>query len=269
VIYKVGHPDSWLDYSKLEVVRGDALGNAERAADFAMLYDLAKIGKPTDRTEWSTSAPTNNAYYDEQMVDITVPAAALQLPNFDVNADDAANYGNLGSLIGHELTHGFDDEGRHYDAQGNLIDWWTAQDAKAFEVRAAGLVRQYDAFVAVKDKSDPAKDVRVDGELTLGENTADNGGIRLAYDAFLATQGAKEGSDGLGYSPAQRFFLSYAQGWCEHHTEEAAKEDAKTDPHAPGKYRVNGVLMNMLPFREAFACKLGTPMAPATVHRVW
>jgi len=269
VIYKVGHPDSWLDYSKLEVVRGDALGNAERAADFAMLYDLAKIGKPTDRTEWSTSAPTNNAYYDEQMVDITVPAAALQLPNFDVNADDAANYGNLGSLIGHELTHGFDDEGRHYDAQGNLIDWWTAQDAKAFEARAAGLVRQYDAFVAVKDKSDPAKDVRVDGELTLGENTADNGGIRLAYDAFLATQGAKEGSDGLGYSPAQRFFLSYAQGWCEHHTEEAAKEDAKTDPHAPGKYRVNGVLMNMLPFREAFACKLGTPMAPATVHRVW
>jgi putative endopeptidase len=269
VSYKVGYPESWLDYSKLEILRGDALGNVERAADFAMLFDLAKIGKPTDRSEWSTSAPTNNAYYDEQMVDITVPAAALQSPNFDLAADEAANYGNLGSLLGHELTHGFDDEGRHYDAKGNLSDWWTAQDAQAFEARADGFVRQYNAFVAVQDESDPAKDVRVDGELTLGENTADNGGLWLAYEAFQATPGAKEGSDGLGHSPAQRFFLSYAQGWCENHTEESAKEDAKTDPHAPGKYRVNGVLMNMLPFRQSFACKVGTPMAPATMHRVW
>ena len=269
VVYKVGHPEFWLDYSKLEIVRGDALGNVERAADFTISFDLAKIGKPTDRSEWSTSASTNNSYYDEQMVDITIPAAALQPPNFAVTADDAVNCGNLGALIGHELTHGFDDEGRDYDARGNLSDWWTAQDAKAFEARASGLVRQYNAFIAVKDKSNPAKDVRVDGQLTLGENTADNGGTRLAYDAFLATPGAKNGPDGLGYSPARRFFLSYAQGWCEHHTEEAAKEEAKTDPHAPGKYRVNGVLMNMLPFREAFACKAGEPMAPATIHRVW
>ena len=269
VVYKVGHPDSWLDYAKLRIVRGDALGNAERAADFALRRDLAKIGKPTDRSEWGTSVPTNNAYYDEQMVDITIPAGVLQPPNFDVTADDAINYGNLGSLIGHELTHGFDDEGRHYDARGNLKDWWTARDAKAFEARAAGLVRQYGRFVAVKDKSNPAKNVLVDGELTLGENTADNGGTELAYHAFLTTPGARRGKDGLGYSPAQRFFLSYAQGWCENQTAQAAKEDAKTDTHAPAKYRVNGVLMNMLPFREAFACKVGKPMAPATIHRVW
>jgi predicted metalloendopeptidase len=130
-------------------------------------------------------------------------------------------------------------------------------------------VHQYGRFVAVKDRSNPAKDVLVDGELTLGENTADNGGLWLAYDAFLATSGAKDGKDGLGYSPTQRFFLSYAQGWCEHETDEAAKEDAKTDEHAPGKYRVNGVLMNMLPFRQAFACTVGTPMAPAKINRVW
>lgn len=269
VAEKVGHPDIWLDYSELKIVRGDALGNAERAADFAFRHDIAKIGKAFDHSEWGTSAPTNNSYYDDQAVDITLPAGVLEPPNFDVTADDAINYGNLGALIGHELTHGFDDEGRHYDARGNLKDWWTRRDAKAFEARAAGLVRQYGRFVAVKDRSNPAKDVLVDGELTLGENTADNGGLWLAYDAFLATSGAKDGKDGLGYSPTQRFFLSYAQGWCEHETDEAAKEDAKTDEHAPGKYRVNGVLMNMLPFRQAFACTVGTPMAPAKINRVW
>ncbi len=269
VTLKIGHPDSWLDYSKLEIVRGDAMGNAERASDFAVRRDLAKIGKPFDRTEWSTSVPANNAYYDEQAVDVTLPAGVLQRPNFDATADDAINYGNLGALIGHELTHGFDDEGRHYDAKGNLKDWWTARDAAAFNARAMGFVRQYGRFAAVKDPSNRAKDVLVDGKLTLGENTADNGGTQLAYAAFLAARGAKEHKDGLGYSAAQRFFLSYAQGWCENHTEKSAKEDAQTDPHAPAKYRVNGVLMNMLPFRQAFACKLGTPMAPATVHRVW
>jgi endothelin-converting enzyme/putative endopeptidase len=269
VAEKVGHPDIWPDYSALEIVRDDALGNAVRAADFAFRRDIAKIGKPFDRTEWSTTAPTNDAYYDDQSVDMTFPAGALQPPNFDVKADDAVNYGNLGSFIGHELTHAFDDEGRRYDARGNLKDWWTAEDAKSFEARAAGFVRQYGRFVAVKDRSNRAKDVLVDGELTLGENTADNGGLWLAYDAFLATPGAKDGKDGLGYSPTQRFFLGYAQGWCEHETDEAAKEDAKTEEHAPGKYRVNGVVMNMQPFREAFACKVGTPMAPATIHRVW
>jgi endothelin-converting enzyme/putative endopeptidase len=269
VAYKIGYPDKWLDYSTLEIVRGDALGNRERASGFEVRRQLAKIGKPVDRGEWDMTPPTNNASYDLQRNDIEIPAAVLQPPNFDMKADDAVNYGNLGALIGHELTHGFDDEGRHYDARGNLQDWWTEEDAKAFEARASGFVGQYGAFVAVKDPSDPAKDVHVDGKLTLGENTADNGGIRLSYEASLWTPGAKPGKDSLGYTPAQRFFLSYAQGWCVNHTDEFAKEAAKTDPHSPGKYRVNGVLVNMLAFREAFACKVGTPMAPATIYRVW
>jgi len=195
VACKVGYPDEWLDYAKLKVVRGDALGNVERASAFALRRELAKIGKSVDRGEWSMTAATDNAYYDEQMNDINFPAGVLQRPNFDMTADDAANYGNLAALIGHELTHGFDDEGRHYDAHGNLKDWWTKEDAKAFEARASGLVSEYSAFVAVKDASHPAKDVRVDGKLTLGENTADNGGIRLSFDAFLTTQGAKAGKD--------------------------------------------------------------------------
>jgi endothelin-converting enzyme/putative endopeptidase len=269
VVYKIGHPDKWRDYSKLEIVRGDALGNMERASGFELRRQLAKIGKPVDRREWTMTPPTNDAYYDPQLNDVNLPAGVLQPPNFDMKADDAANYGNLVALIGHELTHGFDDEGRHYDARGNLQDWWTEEDAKAFEARAADLVGQYGAFVAVKDPSDPAKDVHVDGKLTLGENTADNGGIRLSYEAFLRTPGAKAGKDSLGYTPAQRFFLSYAQGWCVNRTDEFAKEAAKTDPHSPGKYRVNGVVANMSALREAFACKVGAPIAPARVNRVW
>jgi endothelin-converting enzyme/putative endopeptidase len=269
VANKIGYPDKWIDYSTVEIVRGDALGNAKRAAAFDTKRELAKIGKPVDRGEWSVSPPTNNAYYDPQMNEINFPAGILQPPNFDLTADDAVIYGSLASVIGHELTHGFDDEGRHYDGKGNLVDWWTEADAAAFEARAAGFVDQYSAFVAVKDPSDPAKDVHVDGKLTLGENTADNGGIRLAYDAFMTTQAARGGKDALGYTPAQRFFLSYAQSWCVNRTNEYAKEAAKTDPHSPGKYRVNGVLANLPAFREAFSCKVGTPMAPARVNRVW
>ncbi len=269
VTYKIGYPDKWLDYSTLEIVRGDALGNRERASGFELRRQLAKIGKPVDRREWSMTPPTNNASYDLQRNDIEVPAGILQPPNFDPKADNAANYGSLGSLIGHELTHVFDDEGRHYDAYGNLADWWTNEDAKAFEARTSGLVDEYSAFVAVKDPSEQEKDVHVDGKITLGENTADNGGIWLAYEAFLTTPVAKTGKNSLGYTSAQRFFLSYAQGWCVNRTDEYAKEAAKTDSHSPGKYRVNGVLVNMLAFREAFACKAGTPMAPATIHRVW
>ncbi len=266
---KIGYPDKWLDYDKLKIVRGDALGNVERASEFELRRQLAKIGKPVDRAEWSTTAPTNNAYYDAQLNDINFPAGVLQRPNFDMEADDADNYGSLGMVIGHELTHGFDDEGRHYDAHGNLADWWTEADAKAFEARAAGFVSQYDAYVAVQNPADPSKDIRLDGKLTLGENTADNGGIRLGYEAFLATPAAAGGKDSLGYTPAQRFFLSFAQAWCGNRTDEAAKEDAKTDPHAPGKYRVNGSLSNLLAFRQAFACKTGAPMAPQIMHRVW
>jgi putative endopeptidase len=269
VVNKIGYPDKWRDYSKLEIVRGDALGNMERASGFELCRQLAEIGKPVDRGEWSMTAPTDDAYYDPQRNDINFPAGVLQPPNFDMKADDAANYGNIVTLVGHELTHGFDDEGRHYDARGNLRDWWTEMDAKAFESRASGLVREYGAFIAVKDPSDPAKDIHLDGKLTLGENMADNGGIRLSYDAFLNTSGAKAGKDSFGYTPTQRFFLSYAQGYCMNRTDKFAKEAAKTGPHSPGRYRVNGVLLNTPAFREAFACKVGTPMAPATVHRVW
>ena len=266
---KIGYPDKWLDYSKLEIVRGDALGNVGRASGFELRRQVAKIGKPVDRAEWSATAPTNNAYYDAQLNDINFPAGVLQTPNFDMQAGDADNYGSIATLIGHELTHGFDDEGRHYDAHGNLVDWWSEEDAKAFEARAAGFVGQYDAYVAVEDPADPSKNIRLDGKLTLGENTADNGGLRLAYEAFLATPAAAGGKDSLGYTPAQRFFLSFAQAWCGNRTDESAKEDAKTDPHAPGKYRVNGSLSNLLAFREAFACKTGAPMTPQTMHRVW
>lgn len=266
---KIGYPDKWRDYGALEIVRGDAFGNISRASAFETKRELAKIGKPVDRAEWSMSAPTNNAYYDSQLNDINFPAGVLLKPNFDVEAGDADNYGSIVSLIGHELTHGFDDEGRHYDAEGNLSDWWTEEDAKAFEARAAGFIGQYDAYVAVEDKADPSKSIRLDGKLTLGENTADNGGISLAYDAFLTTPGAAGEKDALGNTPAQRFFLSFAQAWCGNRTDEAAKEDAKTDPHAPGKYRVNGSLANLMAFREAFTCKTGEPMAPQTMHRVW
>jgi len=269
VAYKIGYPDKWRDYSKLEIVRGDALGNMERASVFELRRQLAKIGKPVDRGEWSMTAPTNDASYDLQSNTIEIPAGVLQPPNFDMKTDDAANYGNLGALIGHELTHGFDDEGRHYDARGNLQDWWTSEDARAFKAHASGFVGQYGAYVAVTNSSDPSNDVQMDGALTLGENIADNGGIGLSYEAFLRMPGAKAGTDSLGYTPAQRFFLSYAQGWCVNRTDEYAKEAAKTDPHSPGKCRVNGVLVNMLAFREAFACKVGTPMARARVNRVW
>jgi endothelin-converting enzyme/putative endopeptidase len=270
VANKIGYPDKWRDYSKLEIVRGDALGNMERASGFEIGRQLGKIGKPVDPGEWSMTPPTNNASYDPQMNDINLPAGILQPPNFAMKADDAANYGNVGAVIGHELTHGFDDEGRHYDAHGNLQDWWTEKDAEAFEARASRFVDEYGAFVAVKDSSDRTKDIHVDGKLTLGENTADNGGIRLSYDAFLTTPGAATAAkDSFGHTPAQRFFLSYAQGWCVNSTDEFAKQAAKTDPHSPGKYRVNGVLVNTPAFREAFACKPGAPMAPATMYRVW
>ena len=270
VTNKIGYPDTWRDYSRLEIVRGDALGNMERASGFEIRRQLAKIGKPVDPGEWSATPQTNNASYDPQMNEINLPAGILKQPNFALKEDDAVNYGNVGVVIGHELTHGFDDEGRHYDAHGNLQDWWTGKDAEAFEARASGFIGEYGAFVAVKDSSDRAKDIHVDGKLTLGENAADNGGIRLSYNAFLATSGAaKAGKDFSGHTPAQRFFLSYAQGWCVNSTGEFAKEAAKTDPHSPGKYRVNGVLVNTPAFREAFACKLGAPMAPAAVFRVW
>ena len=264
VVNKIGYPDKWRDYSKYEVVRGDALGNFERGAIFESHRQLDKIGKPVDRGEWGMTPPTVNAYYNPQMNDINFPAGILQPPFFDKNMDDAVNYGDAGGVIGHELTHGFDDEGRQFDAKGNLEDWWTPQDAKQFEERVGCVVDEYNGFIATDD-------VHVNGKLTLGENVADLGGLKLAMMAYLAHQaGLDQPPQPIdGFTPEQRFFISYGQGWCENYTPEILRLIAQTNPHSPVKYRVNGVVVNLPEFRRAFSCKVGTPMAPEKLCTVW
>ncbi len=258
---KIGYPDKWRDYSKLRVARGDFVGNVERSAAFEVHRELAKIGKPVDRNEWEMTPPTVNAYYDPQMNDINFPAGILQPPFFDPKADDALNFGAIGSVIGHEMTHGFDDEGRHFDGHGNLKDWWTAQDARAFEGRAQCLVDEYGAFTATDG-------VKLNGKLELGENTADNGGLRLALSALQAKLGKKSPS-AQGFSPQQRLFLGYARVWCGSYTPEAMRLLAATNPHAPGRDRVDGVLRNMPEFLKAFSCPASAPMASPKPCRVW
>ena len=265
VVNKIGYPDKWRDYSKYEVVRGDALGNYERGVEFESHRQIAKIGKPVDRGEWGMTPPTVNAYYNPQMNDINFPAGILQPPFYDNNMDDAVNYGDAGGIIGHELTHAFDDEGRQFDAHGNLEDWWTPQDAKQFEERVACVVNEYNGFIATDD-------VHVNGKLTLGENVADLGGLKLAWMAYLAHAAGlaadqKRSID--GFSPDQRFFISYGQGWCENYTPEVLRLMAQTNPHSPVQYRVNGVVVNLPEFRKAFSCKTGTPMAPEKTCTVW
>jgi putative endopeptidase len=262
---KIGYPDHWRDYSKLNVVRGDAFGNAQRAVEFENHRQLAKIGQPVDRGEWGISPAIVNAYYNPSMNDINFPAGILQPPLYDPHATDAENYGHIGGVVGHELTHGFDDEGRQFDANGNLSDWWTPEDAKKFEVKTDCEVKEYGNFVAVDD-------VKVNGKLTLGENTADNGGLRLAYIAFLAD--AKRKSIDLtkkqdGYTPLQQFFLGHGQSWCGSTRPEQLRLQVQTDPHSPRQFRVNGVVQNMPEFGEAFGCKAGQPMMPVHVCRVW
>jgi endothelin-converting enzyme/putative endopeptidase len=262
---KIGYPDHWRDYSKLIVKPDDAYGNAERAAVFENLRQLNKIGRPVDRGEWGMSPPTVNAYYNPSMNDINFPAGILQPPFYDPKSTDAENYGHGGAVVGHELTHGFDDEGRQFDGNGNLADWWTADDAKKFEEKADCTVKEYSNFVAVDD-------AKVNGKLTLGENTADNGGLRLALFAFLAD--AKRKNIDLtrkedGYTPLQQFFLGHGQNWCGSTRPEQLRLQVQTDPHSPREFRVNGVVQNMPEFGEAFGCKAGQPMMPAKVCRVW
>jgi endothelin-converting enzyme/putative endopeptidase len=259
---KIGYPDKWRDYSAVSIVRGDALGNSERASAFELRRRLAKIGKPVDKGEWEMTPPTVNAYYDPQLNDINFPAGILQPPFFDVQVDDAINFGAIGAVIGHELTHGFDDEGRQFDAQGNLRDWWTKQDAEGFETRATCLVNEYSSFTAVDD-------VHLNGRLTLGENAADNGGVRLALMALMDVLAGKHVPNIEGFTPEQRFFLGWGQIWCENRTEQAARLRATIDPHSPGKVRVNGVIGNMPEFGRAFGCSDGQPMAPLKVCRLW
>jgi putative endopeptidase len=259
---KIGYPDKWRDYSKLEIVRGDELGNVERARVFEFNRQLAKIGKPVDRGEWEMTPPTVNAYYDPQMNDINFPAGVLQPPAFDPDSDAAPNYGDTGGTIGHELTHGFDDEGRQFDAHGNLLDWWTTQDGKEFVKRASCISHQYSNYVIIDD-------IRINGKLTLGEDVADLGGLILAYHAWQAdTKGQKlEPIDGL--TPEQRFFVGYGQSWCGQTRDATKRLRATVDEHSPEKYRTNGVVSNMPEFQEAFHCKAGSPMVNEKRCRVW
>jgi endothelin-converting enzyme/putative endopeptidase len=262
---KVGYPDKWRDYSRLEIARGDAFGNSLRAMEFESVRQLAKIGKPVDRDEWITSTPTVNAFYNPSMNDINFPAGVLQPAFFDANEPDALNYGHIGLFMGHEITHGFDDQGRQFDGHGNLKDWWTKPDADKFLEKSQCLVDEYEKFVV--------GDTHLNGKLTLGENTADNGGLRLAYMAFIA-RAAEDGVDQKskaadGYTPVQQFFIGFAQDWCSDWRPELERLVATTDPHSPDRFRANGVLVNSPEFSAAFACRTGQPMAPAKACRVW
>ena len=261
----IGYPEKWRDYSKLEVKPDDALGNTYRANAFENDRQLAKIGKPVDRNEWQMSPPTVNAYYDTSMNDINFPAGILQPAFYDPKQDNAVNYGHIGSIIGHELTHGFDDEGMKFDGKGNLENWWTAADKKNFEGRTDCLVNEYGSFTAVDD-------VKVNGKLTLGENTADNGGLLLAYMAYME-RAKKEGVDLKakkdGFTPAQHFYIAYAQNYCENSRPEMIRTQVLTDPHSPDKLRANGAIVNQPGFAAAFGCKKGAPMVPVNSCRVW
>jgi len=259
---KIGYPNQWRDYSALEIVRGDHIGNSERASWFEFHRWLAKIGKPVDRTEWGMTPPTVNAEYDPQKNDINFPAGVLQPPLFSALSDAAPNYGDTGATMGHELTHAFDDEGSQFDATGNLRNWWTDADRKEFEMRAQCVVDQYSGYTVIDD-------IKINGKLTNGEDLADLGGTLLAYLAWKQdTAGQKlEPIDGL--SPEQRFFVAYGQSWCENERDEDKRLRATVDPHSPAKYRANGVAANMPEYREAFHCKAGQPMVRENSCRVW
>jgi endothelin-converting enzyme/putative endopeptidase len=259
---KIGYPDKWRDYSKLEIVRGDALGNVVRAREFEFDRQLAKIGKPVDKGEWDMTAPTVNAYYNPQMNDINFPAGVLQPPAFDPESDAAPNYGDTGGTIGHELTHGFDDEGRQFDANGNLRDWWTEQDSKAFVKRASCISDQYSTYTIIDD-------IKINGKLTLGEDVADLGGLLLAYNAWKEDTKGENLQPIDGLTPDQRFFVGYGQSWCGQSRDETKRLRATVDPHSPEKYRTNGVVSNMPEFQEAFHCKAGSPMVNVNRCRVW
>jgi len=261
---KVGYPDRWRDYSALKVDRRSHVGNVLAARTFAFERDLAKLGRPVDRAEWGVSPVTNNAFYDDSLNEICFPAGILQPPYFDPGADDAANYGNIGATIGHEMTHGFDDEGRHYDARGNLRDWWSPGEAAAFSARAELMVRQFDRY-------QPLSGLSINGKATLGENIADLGGLKLAFDAFTLSRKARPAAVIGGFTPEQRFFLAYAGSWRTKVREEALREALMTDPHAPAKYRVNGPLSNLPEFHEAFGIKAGEPMWRPVAERpvIW
>jgi len=265
VMNKIGYPEKWRDYSKLEIVRGDGVGNQMRAHEFEFARDLAKIGKPVDKGEWQMTPPTVNAYYDPQMNNVNFPAGILQPPFFSGKEDDAANYGDMGATIGHELTHGFDDQGRQFDKDGNLKDWWTKEDEQKFNDRADCTVKQYDAIEAVPG-------VHLNGKLTEGENLADLGGLRLAWLAWLEKVEAAHldmNATTEGYTPEQRFWIAYAQSWCTQTRPEQLRSQAQGDPHAPDEYRANTVLTDLPEFAKSFSCKKTAAMVNQKPCRVW
>ncbi len=263
---KIGYPDVWRDYSKLNVAQGDLMGNFLRANEFESRRQIAKISKPLDRKEWGMTPPTVNAYYSPPRNEIVFPAGILQPPFFDKEVDDDVNFGSIGAVIGHELTHGFDDQGRKYDPQGNLRDWWTEQDGKEFEKRASCVADEYSGFTAVDE-------LKLNGKLTLGENTADNGGARIALMALMnmiaEDKSGKAAEKIDGYTPEQRFFLGFGRVWCEKRRPEFSRMLVNIDPHSPGRFRTNGVVENMPEFQKAWGCNAGQPMVRENQCRVW
>jgi putative endopeptidase len=267
---KIGYPNKWRDYSALSIQAGDALGNTQRSRQFETAYQLGKIGKPVNRDEWQMTPPTVNAYYDPSMNDINFPAGILLPAFYDKDATDATNYGHIGAVVGHELTHGFDDQGAKFDGQGNLHNWWTPGDKAKFETKTNCLVQEYGSFTAVDD-------LKVNGKLTLGENTADNGGARIALIALMARAAmnaaaaspTEEQASEHSYTMQQQFFIGFAQNWCTNQRPEFLRMLVQVDEHSPDALRVKGVLVNMPEFATAFGCKAGQPMAPVKACRVW
>lgn len=259
---KIGYPDSWRDYSALEIDRGDYFGNVRRAAAFEARRQFGKVGKPVDRTEWGMTPQTVNAYYNPLRNEIVFPAGIMQPPFFDPSADDAVNYGAMGAIIGHEIMHGFDDQGSQFDAQGNFSDWWTAEDKAEFARRSQALVEQYGAYVAVDS-------LRVNGQLTLGENIGDLGGLIVAYAGLQRALGTGARTPVDGFTPEQRFFLSFAQAWRGITRDEAMRVQVQTDPHSPRRFRAIGPVSNMPEFARAFNCQPGDPMVRQTPVRIW
>jgi putative endopeptidase len=261
---KIGYPDAWRDYSTLTIDRSSAVQNAQRATQFEYHRNIAKLGKPVDRKEWNMTPPTVNAYYNPRMNEIVFPAGILQPPFFDASADDAVNYGGIGAVIGHEMTHGFDDQGRKSDADGNLKDWWTPADAEKYQARSSIIEKQYSDYVAIDS-------MHVNGKLTLGENTADVGGVSIAYGALQKALAGKPQKKIDGFTPEQRFFLSYAQIWRGNYRPEALKLQVNTNPHSPGEFRAIGPLSNMVEFEKAFGLSDSDPMMrPASQRaKIW
>jgi putative endopeptidase len=261
---KIGHPEKWKDYKAVDVRRDNYYGNVRAANEAEIKRKLAMLGQPVDKAEWHMSPPTVNAYFDPSANNINFPAGILQPPFFDFTLDDAVNYGGIGAVIGHEITHGFDDQGRHFDGDGNLSEWWTPEDAAAFEARAAVIVRQFDAIEILPG-------LHVNGQLTLGENIADLGGISLAYEALQRSLQGKERKLIDGFTPEQRFFLSWAQVWRNSTRENEAKRLATVDPHAPGGIRSYAPLQNLQEFYDAFGIKEGDPMwvKPEERAKIW